>query len=127
MNKHIATALAASALLAMPAFAEDQGAAIAAAAQDGTAAVSVPAEQFVSASAKVEEQLKQLGLSTGYDRKRKAIIEIGTANLTTTKRPAGDDAFMIKRSAKATEAYLSAKAEIIKRLYSEMEGSRSAL
>ena len=123
MNKHIAFAFAGTALLAVPSFAEDQGAAIAAAAQEGTAAVSVPAEQFVSASLKVEEQLKQLGLATGYDRKRKAIIEIGTANLTMEKGVAGDDTFMLKRSAKATEAYLSAKAEIIKRLYSEMEAT----
>lgn len=123
MNKHIAFAFAGAALLAVPSFAEDQGAAIAAAAQDGSAAVSVPAENFVSAEDKVKEQLAALGLNPegGYDRKRKAIIAIGTAYLTTKKSPAGDDGFMIKRGLKATEAYLRAKADIIQAIYTEVK------
>ena len=123
MNKHIATALAASALLAMPVLAEDQGAAIAVAAQEGTAAVSVPQENFVDAELKVKEQLKALGLNPegGYDRKKKAIIAIGVASLDTKKSPAGDDSFMVARSAKATEAYLMAKADIIQFFYTEVD------
>ena len=67
MNNHIATALAGAALLAAPSFAEDQGAAIAAAAQDAPSAVSVSPEQFVSASDKVQENLGKLGLTEGYN------------------------------------------------------------
>lgn len=113
MNKTIATAFAASALLAAPAFAEDQGAAIAAAAQDAPSAVSIPAEQFVSATDKVQENLGKLGLSEGYNDEKKSIIVVGSA-LLAAKNPAGDNMFMTKRSAKAMEAYLNAKAEIIR-------------
>lgn len=109
----ITTAFAGAAFLAMTANAEDQGAAIAVAAQDSPSAVSVPADNFVSATSKVEENLTKLGLTIGYDSEKKSIIQIGTAYLAA-KNPAGDDQFMVKRSAKAMEAYLNAKAEIIR-------------
>ena len=109
----ITTAFAGAALIAITANAEDQGAAIAAASQDGPSAVSVPVDNFVSASDKVQENLGKLGLSEGYDADKKSIIVVGSA-LLAAKNPAGDDSFMIKRSRKATEAYLNAKAEIIR-------------
>lgn len=113
MNKHIAFAFAGAALLAVPSFAEDQGAAIAAAAQDAPSAVSVSPEQFVSASDKVQENLGKLGLTEGYNAEKKTIIVIGSAYLAS-KDLNVDKTFMIKRSAKAMEAYLNAKAEIIR-------------
>lgn len=109
----ITTAVAVVSLFAVNANGQDQGGAIAVASQDGPAAVSVPVDNFVSATSKVEENLSKLKLSIGYDAEKKAIIQIGTAYLAT-KNPAGDNTFMIKRSAKAMEAYLNAKAEIIR-------------
>lgn len=113
MHKTITTALAASALLAVSAFAEDQGAAIAAAAQGESSAVSVPPEQFVSATDKVHENLGKLGVPEGYDPGKKSIVVVGSAYLAA-KDLNVDKAFMTKRSAKAMEAYLNAKAEIIR-------------
>lgn len=110
----ITTAFAAGILFAIAADAEDQGAAIAVAAQDGPSAVSLnPQEQFVSAQQKVEEVLEKLGVEPGYDPEKKTIVVVTKARLTS-KNPAGDDSFMVKRSAKALEAYLNAKAEIIR-------------
>ena len=104
----------AAALIAVPAFAEDQGAAIAAAASGAPSAVSLnPAEPFVSATDKVHQNLEALGLFEGYNAEKQSIIVVGTSYLTA-KNPAGDASFMIKRSAKAMEAYLNAKAEIIR-------------
>lgn len=113
MNKTITTAIAATALLAASAFAEDQGAAIAAAAQGEPSAVSVPPEQFVSASDKVRDNLAKLGVAEGYDPAKKSIVVIGSAYLAA-KDLSVDKMFMTKRSAKAMEAYLNAKAEIIR-------------
>lgn len=104
----------AAALIAVPAFAEDQGAAIAAAAQESPSAVSLdPAQPFVSATEKVQETLSKLGLFEGYNAEKQSIIVVGASYLAA-KNPAGDKDFMIKRSAKAMEAYLNAKAEIIR-------------
>lgn len=104
----------AAALVAVPVFAEDQGTAIAVAAQEGPSAVSLdPAQPFVSATEKVQETLSKLGLFEGYNAEKQSIIVVGASYLAT-KNPAGDKDFMIKRSAKAMEAYLNAKAEIIR-------------
>lgn len=113
MHKSITAALAASALVAVSTMAEDQGAAIAAAAQGESSAVSVPPEQFVSASDKVRENLGRLGVPEGYDPAKKSIVVVGSAYLAA-KDLNVDKMFMTKRSAKAMEAYLNAKAEIIR-------------
>ncbi len=113
MHKPTMTLLAASALLAAPVFAEDQGAAIAAAAQGEPSAVAIQPEQFVSASDKVHENLAKLGVPEGYDPAKKSIIVVGSAYLAAKDLPS-DKMFMTKRSAKAMEAYLNAKAEIIR-------------
>ena len=102
MKRIIAFAMAASALVA-----------IAAAAQSGSSAVSVPPEQFVSATDKVQENLGKLGLAEGYDPEKKSIVVVGSAYLAA-KNVAVDKMFMAKRSRKALEAYLNAKAEIIR-------------
>lgn len=113
MNRTLPTVFAASALLAVSAFAEDQGAAIAAAAQGGSSAVSIPPEQFVSATDKVHENLAKLGVPEGYDPAKKSIVVVGSAYLAAKDLPT-DKMFMTKRSAKAMEAYINAKAEIIR-------------
>ena len=68
----------------------------------------------------VKANLAKLGIvNPGYDRKRHAIIAIGTAEVLI-KDPANDKSFMLVRSAKANEAYLNAKADIIQALYTEV-------
>ena len=120
MNKHIATALAASALLAMPALAEDQGAAIAAQAQGESSAVTIPPEQFVFAKKKVEDTLATLGLSPGYSAEKKCTIVIGVAELYEPHLDTLKD-FQAKRSAKALEAYINAKSEIIRSVFTDFK------
>lgn len=94
--------------------AEDQGPAVAAQVSEANSAETVPADgTFISASDKVRESLAKLGLSEGYDPAKETIIVVGESFLAS-KNPAGDDMFMVKRSSKAMEAYLNAKAEIIR-------------
>jgi hypothetical protein len=95
--------------------AADQGAEIAAQAdaQAAQLAAEAPSEEFVSAEEVVNKNLAKMKLAPGYDRKRKAIIAIGTAEVLI-KDPANDNTFMAVRAAKANEAYLNAKAEVIR-------------
>lgn len=79
----------------------------------------VPTEGVNSAEEVVKANLAKLGVAIGYDRKRQAVISIGTAELLI-KDPANEKSFMLYRLRKANEAYLSAKANVIRAIYSEL-------
>ena len=76
----------------------------------------VPSGDAKSAEDAVNANLAKLGVGVGYDRKLQAVITIGTV-LVSVKDPANDKDFMLVRAAKANEAYLNAKAAIIKAIY----------
>lgn len=106
----------------------DQGAEIAAQAdaQAPQIAAATPSEEWVSAEDVVKRNLGKMKLSTGYDRKRKAIIAIGTAEVYIAD-PANDSTFLHVRSAKANEAYLNAKAEVIRAINTDFSAMDRAL
>ncbi len=108
--------------------AADQGAEIAAQAdaQAAQLAAEAPSEEFVSAEEVVKKNLAKMKLAPGYDRKRKAIIAIGTAEVLI-KDPANDNTFMAVRAAKANEAYLNAKAEVIRSINTDFSAMDRAL
>lgn len=132
MKNYIATAFAASALLAAPAWAqdmpaeepdapaaeaagestlapmlEDQGEQVALAAQ--SAPVSVEPEPAQTAEDAVREDLRKKGLRVGYNDKQDVIIGMGTAYFVC-ENPSEDPDFIAKRDLKAIEAYLVARA-----------------
>lgn len=79
-------------------------------------------EKFIPAGEAVRTMLKkQLKLKEGYDRKKKAIIVIGEAAKKISD-PAAEKAFMNIRATKALEAYLGAKAEIIRSINNDVKG-----
>lgn len=79
-------------------------------------------EKFVPAGEAVRTMLKkQLKLKEGYDRKKKAIIVIGEAAKKISD-PAAEKAFMNIRATKALEAYVGAKAEIIRSINNDVKG-----
>ena len=106
----------------------DQGADVAAQADAKAAklAADAPSDEFVSAEDVVTANLTKMSLAPGYDRKRKAIIAIGTAEVKIVD-PANDNAFMAIRAAKANEAYLMAKAEVIGAINSDFSAMDRAL
>lgn len=106
----------------------DQGAEVAAQAdaQASQLAAEAPAEEFVSAEEVVRKNLSKMKLFRGYDRKRKAIIAIGTIDVKVSD-PANDDSFMSLRAAKANEAYLNAKAEVIRSINTDFSAMDRAL
>ena len=108
--------------------AADQGAEVAAQAdaQAAQIAAEAPSEEFVSAEEVVKANLAKMKLATGYDRKRKAIIAVGTAEVMITD-PANDNTFMSVRAAKANEAYLNAKAEVIRSINTDFSAMDRAL
>lgn len=80
------------------------------------------AEKFIPANEAVRTMLKnQLKLKEGYDRKKKAIIAIGEA-VKKIADPASEKAFMNIRALKALEAYVGAKAEIIRSINNDVKG-----
>lgn len=106
--------------------AEDQGPAIAAEAMAKAADLqTVSGGEFVPAEDQVQANLEKLGLHEGYDPKRKSIIAKGTAYYTC-KDPAADKGFMSNRLKKARQAYLLAKAEIIRSLLTEFSAMDKA-
>ena len=106
----------------------DQGAEVAAQAdaQAAQLAAETPAEEFVSAEEVVKKNLTKMKLFRGYDRKRKAIIAIATVDVKVND-PANDNSFMSVRAAKANEAYLNAKAEVIRAINTNFSAMDRAL
>lgn len=77
--------------------------------------------KFIPAAEAVRKLLKTLKLREGYDRKKKAIIVIGEAAIKVSD-PASDTMFMNTRAMKAMEAYLNAKAEIVRSINNDVRG-----
>ena len=100
--------------------AADKGAEIVAQAESQAKEIAQqqPSEEFISAKEQVKRNLKRMKLFQGYNREKKAIIQIGLAEVFI-KDPANEDDFMTVRSAKFREAYLNAKAEIIRAINTE--------
>ena len=105
----------------------DKGAEIVAQAesQAKTIAEEKPSEEFITATDQVKANLKKMNLVT-YDRQKKAIIQIGMAEVYI-KDPANENDFMTDRSAKAREAYLNAKANIIRTINTEFSAVDRAI
>ena len=79
-------------------------------------------EKFIPANEAVRLMLKkQLNLREGYDRSKKSIIVIGEAAIKM-KDPSSDKMFMNTRALKAMEAYLNAKAEIVRSINNDVKG-----
>lgn len=124
MNKHIATALAASALLAMPAFAEDPQIV----SDGGTEAVaeaqnSAPVEmgpKFKSATKLLEEARKSKNWKKGWDDKKGRYLAAADADFKCTD-PVHDKAFFTLREMAVKRAIMLAKQEIIEFVNVEME------
>ncbi len=74
--------------------------------------------EFVPANKQVEKQLKRTKTKLNYDKEKGTIIKIGYAEAVIND-PANDKDFFRIRNAKAHEAYLNAKAEIIKTIYTD--------
>ena len=90
------------------------------AADDVQAAVTGE-KPFVSAEQIVKNTLRnELNIGTGYDSKKKAMIVVGTAEVKIPD-PANDKQFISKRNIKATEAFLEAKAQIIRAISQRIE------
>lgn len=70
-------------------------------------------EKFVSAETQVQDIIEKMKLEFGYLSERKSIIAQGTS-YATVRDPANDETFMALRTAKATEAYLLAKIDVIR-------------
>ena len=66
----------------------------------------------------VEKKLVKMGLSFGYDRMRRAIIQQGSA-VMKIENPSTDPGFMMAREQLANYAYINAKADIIRAIHSE--------
>ena len=124
MNKHIATALAASALLAMPAFAEDPQIV----SDGGTEAVaeaqsSAPVEmgpKFKNAKKQLDEFRKSKNWKNGWDEKKGRYLTVADADFKCTD-PAHDKNFFLLREMAVKRAIMLAKQEIIEFVNVEME------
>ncbi len=76
---------------------------------------------FVSAEEIVKKTLrKELNIATGYDSKKKAMIVIGVAEVKIPD-PANDKKFISKRNVKTAQAFLDAKAQIIRAISQRIE------
>lgn len=146
MDRHIATAFAAAALLAAPAFAQDiEDEEPPAAVEAPTVVVpddkgpaiewkaerapdAEPAARNVGDARKaVDAALKDAGLRRGYDRKSDAIVEVGYASVKVDN-PAESAAFLPARNMLVSEAMLMAKSHIVARIratYSAEERART--
>ena len=74
--------------------------------------------ESVSAEELVEKKLGEVGLTSGYDRVRRAIIQIGVGAVKVENPPA-DKNFMFIREGMAQYAYMNAKADIIRSINTE--------
>ena len=116
-----------STLEAAAAAADDGGTAIIAIAEEKAAEVAaLPDEPGESALNKVNADLEAMGLTSGYDAAKKAIIQVASANIEMPD-PAKDSAFMLKREQIGNFAVLQAKAEIIRAICSEFTAMDRAL
>ena len=107
--------------------AEDGGAAIVAIAEEKAAEVAaLPDEPGESALSKVNTDLEAMGIASGYDADKKAIVQVAAANIEIPD-PAKDPAFMLKREQVGNFALLQAKAEIIRAIYSDFSAMDRAL
>jgi len=126
MNKHIATALAASALLAMPAFAEDPQIV----SDGGTEAVaeaqsSAPVEmgpKFKSATKILKEEMDKKKWRARWDEKKGRFMVVEHAEFNCSD-PAHDEAFFTLRELAAKRAIMKAKAKIAEFVNSEISAS----
>lgn len=94
--------------------------------QATTPAAAEQSDEIITAEERVDNRLSELNLYVGYDRKRKAIIAKGTASVAI-EDPASNPNFLAIRAAKANEAYLDAKAEIIRAISTEFSAMDRAL
>jgi len=82
--------------------------------------------EFVSAEDLVERRLNALNLTAGYDSKKKAIIQVGSASIKI-EDPANDSGFLLAREQIANNAYLNAKADVIRAINTEFSATDRAL
>ena len=127
-SAEVATKVPAGAALEVAAAAtEDGGAAIIAQAEANAGAVAaLPKNPRESALNKVNEELDVMGLSSGYDAKKKAIIQIAAADMEIAD-PANDSEFMKKREQIGNYAILQAKADVIRAIYTDFSAMDRAL
>jgi len=106
---------------------EDGGAAIIARAEEKAAVVAaLPDEPGESALNKVNTDLEAMGIASGYDPGKKAIVQVASANIEIAD-PAKDPTFMLKREQIGNFALLQAKADIIRAIYTEFSAMDRAL
>ena len=128
-NTTVAVAAVASdnTLAVAAAASDDGGAAIVAQAEEKSAEVAaLPDEPGESALNKVNTDLETMGLASGYDADKKAIIQVASAEIEIAD-PAKDKAFMVKREQIGNYALLQAKAEVIRAIYTEFSAMDRAL
>ena len=106
---------------------DDGGAAIVAQAEAKAAEVAaIPEDPGESALNKINADLEVMGISPSYDAAKKAIVQIGVAEMEIAD-PAKDPTFMLKREQIGNYAILQAKAEIIRAIYTEFSAMDRAL
>ena len=106
---------------------DDGGAAIIAQAEEKAAEIAaLPDEPGESALNKVNADLEKMGIASGYDADKKAIIQVASADMEIPD-PAKDKAFMVKREQIGNYALLQAKAEVIRAIYTEFSAMDRAL
>lgn len=106
---------------------EDGGAAIIAIAEEKAAKVAaLPDEPGESALNKVNTDLETMGIASGYDPDKKAIVQVASADIEIAD-PAKDPQFMLKREQIGNFALLQAKADIIRAIYTEFSAMDRAL
>ena len=122
-----AVATETSTLATAAAAADDGGAALVAIAEEKAADVAaLPDEPGESALNKVNKDLETMGICSGYDADKKAVVQVVEANIEIPD-PAKDKAFMLKREQIGNFAILQAKAEVIRAIYSEFSAMDRAL
>ena len=90
-------------------------------AADDVQAVVRGEKPFVSAEQIVKNTLRnELHIGTGYDPAKKAMVVVGIAEVKISD-PANDKQFISTRNIKATEAFLDAKAQIIRAISQRIE------
>ena len=124
----VVAAVAADNTLAVAAAASDDGgAAIVAVAEEKAAEIAaLPDDPAESALNKVNADLEALGFTAGYDAKKKAVIQVATAEMEIAD-PAKDEEFMLKREQVGNFALLQVKAEVIRAIYTEFSAMDRAL
>lgn len=85
----------------------------------------VASEPSMNAKDKADEFLAQRGVHQGWNSDKKVYIAVGESSVDC-EDPSYDDSFLIKRSLKAMEATLSARADIIKYIRTDMSAMDKA-